>query len=832
MKCLENDRQIELALQKEHEDKIQELENFLNETRNDKRLYKNELSELKITHENIKSELERETDGLQTTIKEKQQDIATLRIIVDKQSLQIESDAQTFNAASESSSAEIAQLKMHIEQLTKQVDVLHNDLKDAVLEKQRLAMDILSINGSLEKQHKEKQLLEHELEILKEAKETLKTQKELFNEEIKTVTHNLEEKEREIEKYKELVAVKVKESEDAASKYNAATEVSSSEIAARREQIRELSSQLDVVKTEINAVTEAKEQFALENEKLKNNLVECEKDKQVYLKENEILKKEGDEKLEAQREKFEGKLKMIADTAKKQYKNNLEKGLAKLNKDIESRDKKIEENKQMQMNMEKQIGELKYLEKKYENSKSKLKELLGVVEEERAERNLALQKYQASKETIKIMHEERAVLDAKLKEANSYGPIVDIQNENDSLKYQIKQLTSENRSLTVQVTHANTQIRGLQSEQHQMIGGGMAKRQTINTFREGPSTRASDRRQTMAAVQSASYANIKENVKHGPDNVFKMPSEKRILPSTQNTPGRAKAGRTQSEAALARKPPIGSGTMFMVDDEAGEMFSSSYLSDMKKGKCDPFGNNSANSSGFDRRLSELSRRNTMVPAHLQSSYPAETQFFHLKEFNDADLQHGRLKNVMPFNTVNNDVSSITNKTANLSVDSPSMNTRNKRKPVTFSIPVGKDEPQDDPGTPALTLEEALNDKVVINAALEEKSTATKELKRRSTSSVLSAHSHAMNESRDSESGLNKSSSSNASSKRAKKNQHSVSYSRPGPPTPARVKANKSICSNTSLDSASQFSQSVNSGQDKSVLSNAPATVVCSNCKNV
>ena len=133
-----------------------------------------------------------------------------------------------------------------------------------------------------------------------------------------------------------------------------------------------------------------------------------------------------------------------------------------------------------------------------------------------------------------------------------------------------------------------------------------------------------------------------------------------------------------------------------------------------------------------------------------------------------------------------DVNDITDKAANLSVDSPAMNTRNKRKPVAFTVALddntSKDE--DDPSTPALTLAEALNDKVV-NAALEEnKSINKKGLKRRSSGVVIPNHTTLMNDSIESGKGLNKSSNSNTGSKRAKKDQHSVSYSRPGPPTPA------------------------------------------------
>ena len=55
----------------------------------------------------------------------------------------------------------------------------------------------------------------------------------------------------------------------------------------------------------------------------------------------------------------------------------------------------------------------------------------------------------------------------------------------------------------------------------------------------------------------------------------------------------------------------------------------------------------------------------MYPAHLQSSYPAETQFFASSAFKEGDLRQGRLS----------DIHHITQETAKMKVGSPAFNTR-------------------------------------------------------------------------------------------------------------------------------------------------------------
>merc|ERR1712130_576511 len=82
------------------------------------------------------------------------------------------------------------------------------------------------------------------------------------------------------------------------------------------------------------------------------------------------------------------------------------------------------------------------------------------------------------------------------------------------------------------------------------------------------------------------------------------------------------------------RPPLGSGSLFHADEEVGEGFSSSYLSDLKEGNCSLMDDTG--------RMSELARRNTLAPAHLKSAYPIESQFFDDNSMTEESIRHSRL----------------------------------------------------------------------------------------------------------------------------------------------------------------------------------------------
>jgi len=97
------------------------------------------------------------------------------------------------------------------------------------------------------------------------------------------------------------------------------------------------------------------------------------------------------------------------------------------------------------------------------------------------------------------------------------------------------------------------------------------------------------------------------------------------------------------------------------DDENQEVFNDEYLNDMKN--CRISQNSSPNTSFDEDRIIELSKRNSMMPPHLRSSYSSE--WFNTSEIRESDLQQGLLNSIpsakkLHMDSNNNDVSTLEN----------------------------------------------------------------------------------------------------------------------------------------------------------------------------
>lgn len=89
--------------------------------------------------------------------------------------------------------------------------------------------------------------------------------------------------------------------------------------------------------------------------------------------------------------------------------------------------------------------------------------------------------------------------------------------------------------------------------------------------------------------------------------------------------------------SLASIPPNIGQNLQMEDED--DLFNDKYLTDLKDGRCAlPPGPDSSNT-----RFSELAWRNSLVPPHLKSSYPAELQFVSPGRFKDEDIKTSNIE---------------------------------------------------------------------------------------------------------------------------------------------------------------------------------------------
>jgi hypothetical protein len=258
----------------------------------------------------------------------------------------------------------------------------------------------------------------------------------------------------------------------------------------------------------------------------------------------------------------------------------------------------------------------------------------------REDAKIILAKYERSKEEVQKLKAEGGNASQQLEVATTQKELV--------------KLRTENRTLSHQLSYADTKLRELTRS------GAAPVRQSLGGA-PGRVTRHS-------AVSLADDT----------DSVFKLPAAGKA-----HTPGRSKTGRTVSESKVRARPPLGSGSLFHQDEEVGEVFSSSYLTDLKDGNCSVLDDTG--------RMSELARRNTLAPAHLKSAYPIESQFCQDGSVTEESIRHSVLPNrssrlsLLPADSsrltadINSPlVSRLSEAASSLSLASPSASTRSKR----------------------------------------------------------------------------------------------------------------------------------------------------------
>ena len=240
------------------------------------------------------------------------------------------------------------------------------------------------------------------------------------------------------------------------------------------------------------------------------------------------------------------------------------------------------------------------------------------------------------------------------------------------------------------------------------------------------------------------------------NSIFKVP------PSRRDSTSSVCSNRSDiSITSRGTNVPQGAGRLFTCDDEDGELFSSSYLNEMKEGrfyysiytrmeihflnlitgKC--------RVEDSSTRVSELLRRNTMQPPHMRSAYPVEMNDERLRQ-NDMTI-YDQPKATSSRADNHDTVHQLSFATSMLSMNTPpAMNTRKRRSsswnPTDMETPV---------------MQPRKRRSYELDADLSCDSTDTRSI-------------------------------SSSAERKKHRDASLTSYSRPGPPTPARNPAKENI----------------------------------------
>ena len=492
-----------------------------------------------------KEEAKKALSLLETEISEQKAEIQ--KLLEEKGLYEEEGKIRSEKAAADlgSSQTELEQARLEKENLTTEVTRLTEELKTEMESKNTLAQSVSQLitdTNDMKNQLRQEQQIN--MDKQKETEAKLEKEKVELKDQLAETRARMEELQTKIEDGAEMEEKLRKAQEDLAAyetKYNSMqAELATSEI-----RNSDLEQTLEGKGDEVGkALAEQKERYD----------------------------KRHKEVIATQAKKWQGKMKEFCEIANEKV-TKAEEKLAAAETKVKSQESELNSIGASNERLKKMVERLEEAEKLSEKEKEMLETRYNKAKEDG---KILLAKYERQKEATAKAAEQAAD-----------------QNEIVTIRQELIRVKSDNRTLTNQLSYADTRLRELGRHE----GFGTSKRSRESLAVPGRVTRQTSSRDSEDS------------------GVFKLPGSQ----SSQGTPGRTRTSRTVSETRVGRtRPPIGSGSLFHADEEVGEVFSSSYLTDLKDGNCllDDTG-----------RMSELARRNTMAPAHLKSAYPIESQFF-------------------------------------------------------------------------------------------------------------------------------------------------------------------------------------------------------------
>lgn len=252
------------------------------------------------------------------------------------------------------------------------------------------------------------------------------------------------------------------------------------------------------------------------------------------------------------------------------------------------------------------------------------------------------------KEKMLKLYREEVQKEMEKVKSEQAGEVAYLQKVNDDLRSELWEV--EKRAKTLECKQNDRHFSSSRESMHS-TDQKLVKHMGTSSLR-GRSNKVADRNSVMAAscnslVTRQSYSLSKEMVEtlpkvrsashlHGRESSTMMHDRK-----LSTLPNRLQPGDYVEETVImSRRTSINSlGRNFEMEDEEEDMFNNKYLTDLKEGRCLlPAGGHESNAN----RVSELAWRNSMVPPHLKSSYPAELQFVSPTRFNEEDIKTGNV----------------------------------------------------------------------------------------------------------------------------------------------------------------------------------------------
>ncbi|XP_057368948.2 golgin subfamily A member 4-like isoform X2 [Daphnia carinata] len=439
-----------------------------------------------------------------------------------------------------------------------------------------------------------------------------------------------------------------------------------------------------------------------------------------------------------------------ANKAKIELEKRLDDSLVRANQELHSiKKEELDSNHTSKSSSQDLDAEIALLRRKYDNAKKQLNYKDDVV-------NQYAVKFEKMQNQLDKLEEEVASLNMEKKK---------LAHENRSLKteqnYLLAQISSEKDKANARNTrHSLALQRGNTASEGGTLADAMidARRRSLRPSRSDVVTTGRERQAVTEVFRAPQLA-----FGDGSDanSIFKIP------PSRRDSTSSVCSNRSDiSITSRGTNVPHGAGRLFTCDDEDGELFSSSYLNEMKEGKC--------RVEDSSTRVSELLRRNTMQPPHMRSAYPAEMNDERLRQ-SDLTIFEQPLASSSRAGNHHDTVQHLSLATSMLSMNTPpAMNTRKRRSsswnPTDMETPV---------------MQPRKRRSYELEADLSTDSNDTRSI-------------------------------SSSAERKKHRDASLTSYTRPGPPTPARnaVKENISTPSMASSPSKSTSRQSAKVGSKR------------------